>query len=126
MEEEKNEQFENKLNGNDIKKRKKRKKKIIINVRKKIQRASLSTSQNDVEQNEFIEINHKKNHKNKVNNKRNNENKSNDIKNDIKNDKKNDKKNNNIKHTKKIQFFDKQYNINEVEKCQISEFLLKR
>ncbi|SOV75024.1 conserved Plasmodium protein, unknown function [Plasmodium sp. gorilla clade G3] len=118
MEEEKNEQFENKLSGNDIKKRKKRKKKIIINVRKKIQRASLSTSQNDVEQNEFIEINHKKNDKNKVNNKSNNENKSNDIK--------DDKKKNNIKHTKKIQFFDKQYNINEVEKCQISEFLLKR
>ncbi|KYO01229.1 hypothetical protein PGSY75_0706300 [Plasmodium gaboni] len=117
MEEEKNEKLENKLNGNDIKKRKKRKKKIIINVRKKSQRSSLSTSQNDVEQNEFIEINNK-NDKNKVNNERNNENKSKDIK--------NDKKNNNIKNTKKIQFFDKQYNINEVEKCQISEFLLKR
>ncbi|CRG98033.1 conserved Plasmodium protein, unknown function [Plasmodium gallinaceum] len=80
-----------------IKKKKKRKKKIIINVRRRIKKK-------EVINNDMKERSTKKNALNKEISKY---------------------KGNNMKSINKFVFFEKEYNLNEIENCQISEFLLK-
>ncbi|CRG98397.1 conserved Plasmodium protein, unknown function [Plasmodium relictum] len=87
----------NKNNNNIIKKRKKRKKKIIINVKRRVTKK------------EVINSNMKEKSK-----------KENLLNKEITKYKKN-----NTRPINKFLFFEKEYSVNEIKNCQISEFLLK-
>ncbi|SBT74700.1 conserved Plasmodium protein, unknown function [Plasmodium malariae] len=107
-----NEDVNNKDNPKEVKKRKKRKKKIIINVRKKVLRKNEFLSEHIINQN---------GHKENLPSKEYTNNTTSSKKATSKNGQKS-----NTEPLKKVLFFDKEYNIREIGRCQISDLLLNR